>query len=58
MGPDQLPSVRLGETTTLHPLHDRGTRQGVVRLQEQDPCGAAQSHEDRGMIRLSPHSVM
>lgn len=50
MGFDQLPSDRLGENKPLHSLHDCCTQQGVVRLQEQDLCGAAQSHEDRGMI--------
>lgn len=50
VGPGQLPHDRLGETQPLHPLHDCCARQGLVRPQEQDLCGAAQSHEDRGKL--------
>lgn len=52
VGPGQLPHDRLGQTQQLHPLHDRCARQGLVRPQEQDLCGAAQSHEDWGKLVL------
>lgn len=57
VGPGQLPPVRLGETQPLHPLHDCSARQGLVRPQEQDLCGAAQSHEDRGKLVQLVHSL-
>lgn len=48
VGLNQLPPAGSGPTPSLHPLHDGGARQGVVRLQEQDLRHPAQGHEDRG----------
>lgn len=48
VGFNQLPPAGSGPTSPLHPLHDGGPRQGVVRLQEQDLRHPAQGHEDRG----------
>lgn len=52
VGSDQLPPLGPGPAPPRRPLHDDSARQGVVRLPEQDPRGAAQSHEDRGLKHL------
>lgn len=44
----QLPPDGPGPSSPLHPLHGRGPRQGLVRLQEQDPRHPAKEHADRG----------
>lgn len=52
MGFNQLPPAGSGPTSSLHPLHDGGARQGVVRLQEQDLRHPAQGHADRGAAQV------